>query len=882
MCFGGLLRAKALLALPVALENPDTELRWLDLPIVTPSTGSRPSLYRWLPDPLTRLLLITRQSGGLPPRPTLSGKTTRYLFRLIKCYAEHAGFAEHLPPHFTALSQAAQTRLHLHLPPYLVHYLVGRRESSSLPPDVWDRLIHPPTEISEFPRTSSNQSGTAAESISSNAEAQSDKASWPAQLRQLASIVRKQGSPSDRQQRIIEWRITCANDLLLSVSRLGEWVEKWLSTKGRNRRPLQPRSVYAMLNAIGGRLAGQLGNRDPAALNDVAAYIELYQTALEDCPSLGVRRRVARSLKSFHKFLEKMHDAPRLSDDGLFAVYGKGKGTVDANFIGTDTFFRARQWLYHDTAQRYDANTANALCRIMALGYFAGLRRSEAVGLEVDDLEGNTHVDLLVRPNALRQLKSRSARRIIPVSMLMPPEELRRLLEWRDKRQAEIERSTTEQQLLFYIDTLGRAPTDTDPLMAMITDALQKATGQKEFRYHHLRHSFANWLLLKFWHAEQSKENDPWPEWLLNTAHDNNRLDIALRERQHLLGKSTTNSRSLMQISRLLGHSSADITLTHYLHLLDLIASRELRALTPHLATKTLSKLTGYSKSHIKRLRNTTNSALDNNALDLETIIKKLQIKRRLNTPPKTVPKTKAATLPRLSPPTTPFEKHVRLAKAVDTLMLAPNELQPTIEHLALDAVLVQEAVSRFKELPINIGRIDLRTPKQRGIDTPQGPKQILLAKHAATTFQRLHSDGIAGEQRQTTRKRLMETLDTFINHWLPGNGLSVQLKSLPDTKKWLWLLLNLELDEAVSVRHHPSQRSDARPMQEQSHYWKERLKRTLIEEEPSTRHNNRRGIVTIELDASKIPSTIVEAHQQRILFGLRFVLLMSWLSRMK
>lgn len=886
--YGGLIKPDWLLAIPEALNDPDPELRWLDLPVKNRASDNQSLIRRWFPDPLTRLLITEGNKRGIPEMPLLNRIQSRQVMKLIQTYARCADFADVIPRNFANLREAVFTRMHLYLPPFLVHYAKGQHDSTSLPDVAWQRLVNLPETVASH--LLNLQTQNIPSRILSAVDADEDDEDWPEQLRALSVEVRKGEKGS--QQRIEQWLKDNRKDLLPSVARLGEWVSRRLLRQGRGRRVLRIRTVYAMLNGVGSRLIGQLGNHDPSSLEDAEAYIELYSTALEDTPSVMVRRRVAHSLRSFHGFLVESYGAPSLEDSGIFAVYGKNKGSVDANIIGIDTFFRALQLLNQIARQRHNSVVAQALCRIAGLGFFAGLRRSEAIGLKINDLEGNNHVDLLVRPNGRRKLKTRSAQRVLPLSNLMPPEELRRLLRWRDERMKHYRYNPESGDDLFIIDISGQVIRDNDPLMELITEVLQRVTHDPHFRFHHLRHSFANWQLVKFWLAEQNTGRSPLPEWFLNADHELNRQAIAPEERRAILGQSPTNRRSLMQISRLLGHSTVDITLTHYIHLLDLLTGRALRRMTPEVRTGTLAIITGYSNSHVRRVRKETrqdgNQFDDQNAIELDRLTEKLLADgRHLTVALTSKKKVRFDQQPLLAPPTTALGRLQRVAEVLNAWSKEPKMINDIVRHYGIHESWIRELDQRARKLPAGIMKQSGQLVPETNscfhyFDLPKGPKQIGMAVRVADKLEKLMSEGDnSGTQIRSIQKKLNETIAVFIEHWESGTPFTVILNSLPDAKKWCWLLDQLGLKQGIVVNLYPSYRIKARPEREQVVYWEDALgikingKVLTTEKEVSPS----RGSVQIRVDLRLIPDEINGHKKVTVLTGVRFTLAMWWLT---
>ena len=123
------------------------------------------------------------------------------------------------------------------------------------------------------------------------------------------------------------------------------------------------------------------------------------------------------------------------------------------------------------------------------------------------------------------------------------------------------------------------------------------------FRFHHLRHSFANWLLLALLAADNGALLDSPNPLISNGAPDLARITAiknSLFPRMLGMGPAPTR-KNLYMVSALLGHLSPETSLRHYVHLLDWLAGREVDiALAATLAgssVKDLGKVCGLSAS---------------------------------------------------------------------------------------------------------------------------------------------------------------------------------------------------------------------------------------------------------------------------------------------
>ena len=518
--FGGLLKTSYLHALPSALMvEQDPLFRWIELNIPA-REGENAEFFhrRWFPDPFTRLLLIQQKNSGFSRlRNSRDSGLAKQVWAAIFSFAHLIGGGEQLPPNLSSLRSATKTRMHFYIEPYLVHYAEGRYESTSLPVEIWRRMIDPPQGLVldlHDEREMFLEECDAAEAEDSDF-VEVDMGVWPAQLRQLATILRS--SASDVRRQIQCWRADELGRLLPSVRLLSEWVSEWLLTSKHNtHRPLAVSTAYQMLNAGGGRIVGLLGDEDPSQFQDSDSFVDLYMGALEDAPTRHTRVKTANALRSFHRFLEKNYQVPSLHGEKIFSTVRHGLNTVDANMICFQTFERANHWVFRNAKRIYGVEVARQLSLIASIGFFAGLRRSEVLGLKVSDVEGVEHgeVNLLVRPNPSRSLKTKNANRVIPVSLWMPKRVLSALLKWRKECIGDERGAKSYDQYLFQGFIKKGKLLSVDKRVLLITEALQHASSDRTVRFHHLRHSFSNWQLLRVGKrvAEKLQISDGW-EW---------------------------------------------------------------------------------------------------------------------------------------------------------------------------------------------------------------------------------------------------------------------------------------------------------------------------------------------------------------------------------
>jgi len=899
MINGALIQTSFLKALPDALLTAEPDLRWL---VLLPDDGKKDSgpivPRRWFPDPLTRLLLANMRPASLIEISPLGRRQSEQIYFLISAYAKERGFQLLLPTTIGKILLGLKTRLHLHLPPWLVSYANNDFSSVSLPDWAWHRLNNAPTERVEIltKRPSLGPERRPREEHGDPEENDvQDKATWPLQLRSLGAAIL--ANEDDLLKRVGRWQKEDALNRLPSLSLLGEWLSEHVLKKVSGRHPLHKHTVYNNLNCIGGRLIGQLGKMDLTQLGSETAYIEIYGNALDNTPSIGARRTVAHALKSLHEFLVKKYNVAEIDESGIFNVSGASQGMVDANIVSIDTFYRAMKCINSDAKKRVGKRVAEQLAKIAELAFYGGLRRSEVVGLTLGDLEVLTKdLDkgsppdawLEVADNALRNLKTKAGHRLLPLTILAPQAVLTRLLKWHSTRLEE-EAGNLGSYLFPDFVKEGKA-NPKDQRLDMITNALQKMADDETLRFHHLRHSFATRLVFEIWLAGQPQYRNYLPKWFMSSVHNQARFrpEMLVILRRGLLGDAPTNRRSMLQVSLLMGHTDLIITLGSYIHLSDFILGRMVYRLAPKLSKKALHYLSGYSMSYLgplskEKLKHVDSQYINGRLLDRIADRVTMNGKNALE-----VNKTQAIDYQVPTPLIAPkggLERLQHIANALNSLTSASAGNNHRFDQVAfefsLSKVDLEKWFSKKKELPTTLFNLNPNSTKDaqlpRGeIDLLAGDAHNSFAKKTFQVLSTLYSKRIEDCGRDlTTQKHVREFLDKYPEIADPESYLSVETSSLSDGKKWLWFIEEMGMSEAVAINHDSTKVANSASQKIQIAYWKKGLNCDEIVDSGVTTSEGARGRVRIDLNLSKVTNQKEKYTKVTSLYGVRFVLAM-------
>lgn len=389
----------------------------------------------------------------------------------------------------------------------------------------------------------------------------------------MSNIMKSKTSALAKQ---IDEKLASNSRKITSITRsIIEWVTYSLTTGSKWSGRLKPSSLISYIASISKRLQLYFGYRDPLEM-DLEEIAHIYLMIIDDGRNVAVKARRARILRDFHEVLEVKYKVEPCYIFQEFITIGNDDkvNLVDANILMPGEYETA-------TAFLTQSNELTGLTEIqrkavhvaLILGFRCGFRRSELHYLKIQDLEWDLDscgtipewATILISYSELRDLKSISAHRRLPVGLLLTKQELCVL---NDYCRLRLQLTLDYSDFLFYFDKrdplLGRAlqVVSANQLFTPLTTLLQRVTGDNTFRYHHLRHSFATWLFW-YWTGDIHKFSHPIP-----TLQKHSLFEHLSAAREALLHRAPDepSRKTLHTISSLIGHSGPSITLFHYIH----------------------------------------------------------------------------------------------------------------------------------------------------------------------------------------------------------------------------------------------------------------------------------------------------------------------------
>lgn len=353
-----------------------------------------------------------------------------------------------------------------------------------------------------------------------------------------------------------------------NIKLFSEWIAQMLCPTRTKQRRIAIKSIRNYISGTAHLMRhlsqkGYIGSLSSGELTNV-----LKQT-MDRFDSKSIRN----ALKNFTDFLEavlgKSFDAPNWKSNDLWKedrpkqkplIYEKH---VEQALKERQVFFT--RYLANKIEKRdYDTKLRQALYKseiiyhMINLGFYAGVRASEFAHLKVHNVIYDNGVILCIRTS-----KTRNGIRNIPLSLLAP-DYLVDFIEYHERRVYE---SRGVEQLLF--PNYNGKVWDTSFLASEVS-RLFKSIGLEGIRFHYLRHSFANWFLMRWFaafHPDFRSKLPPRPAKLFWKESLNEIKELALG-----MGKKAGQdifSHGLAVLARLIGHGGPLVTLQKYIHSVD-------------------------------------------------------------------------------------------------------------------------------------------------------------------------------------------------------------------------------------------------------------------------------------------------------------------------
>ena len=389
------------------------------------------------------------------------------------------------------------------------------------------------------------------------------------ELVQKITAILKNGRQA--HEKLIELQKNHHEGMWPIVHYLIEWA-KWRIRPTTGEKGIMPVSVLRYFRPLAKAIIYEAEDEDILSF-DVEDFELLYELAAASIKGQEERAKVWANLRSFHDFMF-FCGAPDIDFRELDGyTSNQSAGNVSANLITEAEFSQFKQVFFSPDGQDKHAVVAERVFFAAMLGFRAGLRRREVQMLRMQDYHPGPEPFLIIRPSKFATLKSHSSNRRIPLKALLPSDEFNAFVSFMARRNA-----VMSGQPGFIFAEFHTS--DTPPSQARLIDPVTQAfhvicgEGRSNFCFHHLRHSFSNWLFLALLASDQPELLEQRPGFLDSDLLKGSHIRI-IRDSlfPQLAGTSPAlDRRHLYQVAAFMGHLSPVTTLRSYLHLLDWIA----------------------------------------------------------------------------------------------------------------------------------------------------------------------------------------------------------------------------------------------------------------------------------------------------------------------
>ena len=490
----------------------------------------------WQPDILTACAIVppTRLPNALFQNLT-DEQLCRTIFKQIVDQMKSSGTPkELLPRNLKQMIDLVALGARTEIPAILVDYATRHIVSHSVRPDVLRRIYAQP-DLPDNGSTSLRPSGTdpggssRAQELTirlSSSECENPDDQEPTGLKRLriALSVKSAEAALPRLRALLD---QIANDNMRhSVWHFITQFAEYLLSRRQVVRPgafskrnlaLSTVRAYAV-NLVGRRFGRLLEGKGPLDLNAIGFedyYTQAIENSLGDEATNRQKRALVGALREFHDYLVLEHHAPPIRDSDVFGAV-RGLLPVDATIITLEDYNKARGIVRLDIHRVPDLRVRQIAEAMLILGFKCGARRMEAKNLSITDLLIKGEPWLIIRPWGDHGLKTINAKRQIPLRSLLDEEELTVLRHCLENAKALSE----DNRYLFGIsDNIGGSRViPEDVIMPIVQRALREATNDSRIRFHHCRHSFATWTLLRLMLADLKVIPDLFPHLSKNAG----------------------------------------------------------------------------------------------------------------------------------------------------------------------------------------------------------------------------------------------------------------------------------------------------------------------------------------------------------------------------
>ena len=296
-------------------------------------------------------------------------------------------------------------------------------------------------------------------------------------------------------------------------------------------------------------------------------------------------------LCSLHDSLKRHYQAPSID------LRGGGDPQIVASYLIPSQLYSSLQTSIAEQNQL--SNYYKQLLQVvLALLYRTGMRISEILGLQVQDIEydnqGFLEYNIIVRSNAHRSLKSDDGTRRISLSTLLPDKELKHFIDFFNAKKDQSSRYLFT--LAYKVQPLSRHSIE-QPIKAILAD-----TPYHDITLHSFRHNAISNM------AVILRCQPHFATYFTDYSEE----DIS-RIKYHLLGEARGVSSNYWDaLMEFAGHADLNTTFSSYIHTADIIASHQMNQAKLTLPLEIVNKLVNTSRVSLHQHNNQAYDAKKN------------------------------------------------------------------------------------------------------------------------------------------------------------------------------------------------------------------------------------------------------------------------------
>jgi integrase len=430
------------------------------------------------------------------------------------------------------------------IPQFVVDFCEGRVSTHAMSESTWRRALN----LAPWKQEDPPQPGTAAERVADDTGETRRSCRQDGSLLSRVMFGLSSATSTAEAAELLQSLKVGADDMGAERLMLA-WavaLTREVCSTGKVRRV---GTIRNMLTACGPRLIALVGDNVVSAtgVDDWRGLVE--QIADE---SLSSSRRTT-IYSALHHFLNWMVMTGRLSEIPVDVPTARPGSAVNPTLVTPREFRELLQRLDDEVSSESDVDRRYQKL-IALLGYDVGLRRGETRGLLVDEIDSIAPMFVEIEPNRIRALKTDSSARRSPLG-LQTQHDLKPLIK-------EACRAPAADGRLVPAD---RISVDEETLLRRLSALLRDICGDADVSIHSLRHSAATWILLCLYadvlQLGRFREQWPFVAELLEIAADVRRILFGNKSSLH----------GLHIVRQMLGHRHESMSLTHYIHAMDLM-----------------------------------------------------------------------------------------------------------------------------------------------------------------------------------------------------------------------------------------------------------------------------------------------------------------------